>query len=116
MLTNKEKKELGGLERKKKEGKELNTDEMVRLAALQEKEAKVDEPPNKPPVKEQEKETKEPNQVDQLKADGYKHLGSNGHADFFNGPDKKAFMLGKNGILRCVGNTFGDRMLKGLKK
>ncbi len=66
--------------------------------------------------KEAEVTAPEPTETDRLVAQGYKYLGTNGHARFYYGPDKKAYMSNKAGGLRAVGNVFGKRLLDSLKK
>ena len=46
---------------------------------------------------------------------GHKYLGNNGHFDFFYNKEGKACRDGKNG-LEVLGNTFGEKLLKSLKK
>lgn len=58
----------------------------------------------------------EPSEIDRLVGLGYEYLGTNGHAQFYTGPDGRAFMSKKDGRLRSVGNTFGEKLLESLKK
>ncbi len=54
--------------------------------------------------------------IDSFVAKGYTYHGTNGHAHFYQGPDGGAFMSKKDGTLRSVGRTFGDKLLASLKK
>lgn len=149
MLNEKENAELAELEVKcldaygKPRIDGVNTEDLIRLAVLQEKAESPDEPTVEE-LKERAKEAgikgyanmkketlierldslddepeKEPEGnsifIKSLKAKGYEYLGKNSRGQCFIGPDKKAYVSHNKG-LRCVGNKFGNKLLKSLTK